>query len=83
MRGEDAAGLPVTAPTAAAVAPAPAPPPAIGLLLEINLAIMDEGSGVAWRLPLGAGGLRGSGGEGGRRCEAGGLGGVRMSASRA
>jgi len=81
--GEDAAGLPVAARTAAAAAPAPAPPAAIGLLLETNLDTMEEGAGVAWRLPRGAGGLRGSGGEGGRRCEAGGLGGVRLSASRA
>jgi len=34
-------------------------------------------------LPQGAGGLRGSGGGGGRGCEAGGLGGVRLSESRA
>jgi len=81
--GEDATGFPVAAPTAAAAAPAPALPAAIGLLLGTNLATMDEGAGVAWRLPRGAGGLRGSGGEGGRRCEAGGLGGVRLSASRA
>jgi len=81
--GEDAAGLPVAAPTATAAAPAPAPPAAIGLLLGTNLATMDEGAGVAWRLPRGAGGLRGSGGEGGRGCEAGGLRGVRLPASRA
>ena len=49
----------------------------------LSLATMDEGAGVAWRLPQGAGGLRGSGGGGGRGCEAGGLGGVRLSASRA
>jgi len=73
----------VAAPTAAAADPAPAPPAAIGLLLATSLAIMDEGAGVAWRLPQGAGGLRGSGGGGGRGCEAGGLGGVRLSASRA
>ena len=78
--GEDAADLPVAAPTAA---PAPAPPAAIGLLLATNLATMDEGAGVAWRLPRGAGELRGSGGKGGRRCEAGRLGGLRLSASRA
>jgi len=81
--GEDAAGLPVAAPTAAATAPAPAPPAVIGLLLEKNLATMDEEAGVVWRLSQGAGGLRDSGGEGGRRCQAGGLGGVRLSASRA
>jgi len=81
--GEDAAGMPVAAPTAAAAAPAPAPPAAIGLLLGTNRATMDEGAGVACRLPRGACGLRGSGGKGGRRCEAGGLGGVRLSASRA
>jgi len=83
--GDDAAGLPVAAPTAAAAAaaPSPAPPAAIGLLLETNLATMDEGVGVAWRLPRAAGGLPGSGGEVGRRREAGGLGGVRLSASRA
>ena len=73
----------MAAPTAAAADPAPAPPAAIGLLLATSLAIMDEGAGVAWRLPQGAGGLRGSGGGGGRGCEAGGLGGVRLSASRA
>jgi len=75
--------LPVAAPTAVAAAPAPAPPAAIGLLLATNLATMDEGAGVAWRLPRGAGELRGSGGKGGRRCEAGRLGGLRLSASRA
>ena len=81
---EDAVGLPVAAPTAAAAAPAPAPPAAaIGLLLATSLATMDEGAGVAWRLPRGAGGLCGSGGGGGRRYEAGGLAGVRLSASRA
>jgi len=79
--GEDAAGLPVAALTAAVAARAPAPPAAIGLLLALNLATMDKGAGVAWRSPRGAAGLRGSGGEGGRRCEAGGLGGVRLSAS--
>jgi len=73
----------VAAPTAAAAAPALAPPAAIGLLLATNLATMDEGAGLAWRLPWGARGQRGSGGEGGRMCEAGGLGGVRLSASRA
>jgi len=82
-RGEDAAGYPVAAPTAAAADPAPAPPAAIRLLLATSLAIMDEGAGVAWRLPQGAVGLRGSGGGGGRGCEAGGLGGVKLSASRA
>ena len=81
--GEDAAGLPVAAPAAAAAAPAPAPPAAIGLLMATNLATMDEGAEVAWSLPRGAGGLRGSGGEGGRRRQAGGLAGVRLSASRA
>jgi len=81
--GEDSAGLPVAAPTAAAAAPAPAPPHAIGLLLASNVFIMDKGAGVAWRLAQGVGGLRGSGGEGGRRYEAGGLGGGRLSASRA
>ena len=65
--GEDAAGLPVAAPTAAAAAPAPAPPAAIGLLLATNLATIDEGARVAWRLPRGAGWLHGSGGEGGCR----------------
>ena len=77
--GEDAAGLPVAAPTAAAAAPAPALPAAMGLLLVVNLATMDEGAGVAWRLPRGADGLRGSGGAGERRCEAGGLGWVTAS----
>jgi len=80
---EDAAGLPVPASTAAAAAPAPVPPAAIGLLLATSLATIDEGAGSAWRLPRGSGGLRGSGGGGGRRCEAGGLGGVRLPASRA
>jgi len=75
--------LPVAARTAEAAAPAPAPPAVIGLLLATRLATMDEGAGVAWRLLRGAGGLCGSGGEFGRRCEAGGLGGVRLSASRA
>jgi len=81
--GEDAAGFPVAAPTAAAAAPAPAPLAAIGLLLATSLATMDEEAGVAWRLPRGVGRLRGSGGGGGRRCEAGGLAGVRLSASGA
>jgi len=81
--GEDAAGFPVAAPTAAAAAPAPAPLAAIGLLLATSLATMDEGAGVAWRLARGVGRLRGSGGGGGRRCEAGGLAGVRLSASGA
>jgi len=81
--GENAAGLPVAAPTAAAAAPAAAPPAAIGLLLATNLATMDEVAKAAWHVPRGADGMRGSGGEGGRRCEAGGLGGVRRSASRA
>jgi len=81
--GEDAVGLPVAAPTAEAAAPAPAPPAAIGLLLAKSLPAMDEGAGVAWRLPRGASGLRGSGGGGRRRCEAGGLGGVRLLPSRA
>ena len=49
--GDDAAGLPVAAPTAAAAAPAPAPPAAIGLLSATTLETMDEGAGVAWRLP--------------------------------
>ncbi|OSX75855.1 LOW QUALITY PROTEIN: hypothetical protein BU14_0218s0021 [Porphyra umbilicalis] len=57
--------MPVAAPTAAAAAPAPAPPAAIGLLLGTNRATMDEGAGVACRLPRGACGLRGSGGKGG------------------
>jgi len=74
--------LPVAALTAAAAAPAPAPPAVIGLLLATHIATMDEGAGVAWRLPREAGGLCGSGGEVGRRCEAGGLGGVRVAASR-
>jgi len=82
VRGEDA-GLSVAAPTAAAAAPAPAPPAAIRLLLATTLATMDEGTGVAWRLPRGAAGLRGSGGEGGCRCEARGQGRVGLSASRA
>jgi len=68
--GRDAAGLPVAALMAAASALSPAPPAAIGLLLARSLATMDEGAGVAWRLPRGAGGLCGSGGAGGRRCEA-------------
>ena len=80
---KDAAGFPVVAPTAATTAPAPAPPAAIGLLLATNLGAKDKGARVAWRLPRGAGGLRGSGGEGGRTCEAGGLGGVRLPESRA
>jgi len=75
--------LPVAAPTTAAAAPAPTPPAAIGLLLATSLATMDEGAGLALRLPWGAGGLRCSGGKGGRTCEAVGLGGVRLSASRA
>jgi len=81
--GEEAASLPMAALPAAAAAPAPAPPAAIGLLLATSLVTMDEGAGVAWRLPQGARGLCSSGSEGGRRCEAGGLGGVRLSASRA
>jgi len=83
-RGErDAAGLPVAALMAAASALSPAPPAAIGLLLATSLATMDEGAGVAWRLPRGAGGLCGSGGAGGRRCEADRLWEVRLLASRA
>jgi len=81
--GEEAASLPMAALTAAAAAPAPPPPAAIGLLLATSLATLDEGAGVAWRLPQGACGQRSSGSEGGRSCEAGGLGGVRLSASRA
>jgi len=80
--GEGAAGLPVAAPTAAAAAPAPALPAAIGLLLATNSVTMDEGEGLAWRLPRGACGLCGSGGESGRRFEAGGLGGVRSEGWR-
>jgi len=79
---DDAAGLPVAGPMAAAAAPAPAPPAAIGLLLATNLATMDEGAGAAWHFSRGASGLRGSGGESGRRCEAGGLEGVRLGRAR-